>query len=367
MFPRLPYPALLTRLTFTGITALTLLGCDPKTTEVPVPEVRTNSVFIINEGTYNQPNGSVSVFDVAAAKVTSPDIFQAANGRPLLSNVTQSMTVVGQQGYIVANNSNKIEVVTLPSFKSVGTITAGLKLPRYLVAASADKAYVSEWVTPTFPTPGPGRVSVIDLRTNTVTRTIVVGKAPEEMLLAGGKLFVTNSEENTVTVINTATDVVETTLTVGPAPASLALDNNGRLWVLGNGVTNYSNPALSTKGSLTDFAPTPPYTVRKRDFASDLGYLARLRTNGTRDQFYVKTDAAVYRLSPADAALPTKPFLTRGSFDIYGLNIDPNDNTVYVGVAPTFTAPGKFIRYTSAGKAIDSAAVGIGPNGFIFY
>jgi len=367
MLTTLRYSSLITRTALTGAAALALLGCDPDTKETPTPEVRTNSVFVINEGAYGSPTGTVSLFDIASAKVTGLDIFQAANGRPLLSDVTQSMTVVGEHGYIVANNSNKIEVVALPSFKSVATISTGLKLPRYLVAASADKAYVSEWVTPTYPTPGPGRVSIINLKTNTVTGTIAVGKAPEEMLLANGKLFVTNSEENTVTVINTTTDAVETTLTVGPAPASLILDNNGRVWVLGNGVTNYADPALSSKGSLSDFAPTAPYTVRKRDFGTDLGYLARLRTNGTHDLLYVKTDGAILRLTPSDATLPTTPYLTRKSSDIYGLNIDPNDNTVYVGVAPTFSGPGKFIRYNAAGKALDSAAVGIGPNGFIFY
>lgn len=344
---------------------LFLASCNPDDDDQQVvPDVTTNSVFVVNEGSYGTPNGSISLFDVSSKAVTSLDIYQSANGQPLLADVTQSMAVRGNRGYIVANQNSKLTIVSLPDFKRVAVIEAPLSQPRYVVAASEEKAYVSEWIQPTYPTPVVGRVAVIDLRTNTVTRTIQVGKAPEEMLLANGKLFVANSEDNTVSVINTTTDAVEATVTVGTHPSSFAQDRDGRIWTLCVGTTNYTTPTLSVKGSLTDFAASAPYTVRKRDLTYTPGYGARIRRNGTGDQLYLKTGQGVYRVGIADTSLPTAPFLNR---DFYGFDVDPVSNTIYTGVALSYSGPGRMVRYSPAGVALDSATVGILPNGFAFY
>jgi YVTN family beta-propeller protein len=364
--PQLSLPLWLRHAALLGAGTLALVGCNPDDDKPePTPEVKTNSVFVVNEGSFGTPNGSVSLFDVETKRVSAVDIYQAANNQPLLADVAQSMTIANGRGYIVANNNSKLEIVTLPDFKRAATISTPLAQPRYVAVASADKAYVSEWVRPTFPTPVVGRVAVIDLRTNTVTRTIAVGKAPEEMLLANGKLFVANSEDNTVTVINTSTDAVETTLTVGPHPSSLVQDRDGRIWVLSTGSTDYANPANSVKGSLTDFAATAPYTVRKRDFTFTPGYSARLRRNNTGEQLYVLGNNAIYRIGTGDATLPTTALLRRSNF--YGLDVDPNDGTLYVGVALSYSGPGRIVRYQPNGTALDSATVGILPNGFAFY
>ncbi|SHK28482.1 YncE family protein [Hymenobacter psychrotolerans] len=345
---------------------LLLSSCDPDDDDNPVvpPVAATNSVFVVNEGSYGTPNGSISLFDVASKTITAPDIFQAANNRPLLADVAQNMVVRGNRGYIVANQNGRLITVSLPDFREVSTLSSPLAQPRYIAVASDDKAYVSEWIQAPFPAPVVGRVAIINLRTNTVTGTIPVGKAPEEMLLANGKLFVANSEDNTVTVINTNTDVVETTLTVGANPANLVQDANGRIWVLCAGSTDYSNPALSKLGSLSDFTATAPYTVRKRDLTYTPGYGSRVRRNSTGDQLYLKTGSGVFRVGIADATIPTTPFLKRS---FYGLDIDPNNNTIYAGVAVSYSGPGRIVRYNASGTPLDSATVGILPNGFAFY
>lgn len=364
-FSSLSCPSWLRQTTRLAAGALLLSACNPDDDTQPTPEVKTNSVFVVNEGSFGTPNGTVSLFDVESKRVTALDIFKSANnGQDLLADVAQHMAIANGRGYIVANNNSKLVIVSLPDFKLAGTVTTPLAQPRYVVVASADKAYVSEWIQAPYPTPVTGRVAVIDLRTNTVTRTIAVGKAPEEMLLTGGKLFVANGADNTVTVINTATDAVETTLTVGPNPASFAQDRNGRIWVLGNGSTDYVNPANSVKGSLSDFAATAPYTVRKRDFTFTPGYGARLRRNAAGDQLYVRGGGALYRVGITEATLPTTPFIRRS---LYGLDVDPNDGTLYAGIALSYSGPGRIVRYQPNGTPLDSATVGILPNGFAFY
>ncbi|MBG8553471.1 DUF5074 domain-containing protein [Hymenobacter guriensis] len=343
---------------------LLFTACDPDNEPDPVSEGRFTNVYVVNEGAYGTPNGSVSLYDKVSGKITSLNVFKAANGREMLADVAQSMTIAGDRGYIVANNNSKIVVVSLPDFKSVDTIKSTLSQPRYLVAASTDKAYVSEWIQVPYPSAVAGRVAVVDLKTNKVTKTVAVGRLPEEMLLVNGHLFVTNSGDNTVTVINTSTDAVETTLTVGANPASLVQGSDGRVWVLSNGDTDYTTPANSTKGSVSDFAPTAPYTVRRRDLNFTAGYGSRIRRNAKGTVFYLKTAEGVFRMAPTDASLPVTPFLKR---NFYGLDVDPDSDVIYTGVALSYNGPGRMVTYQTGGLPLDSAEVGILPNGFAFY
>ncbi|GAB3233771.1 hypothetical protein GCM10027346_22130 [Hymenobacter seoulensis] len=340
--------------------ALSLASCgsdsDPEAVEVP-----TNSVLIVNEGNFQKANAEVSVFGKTSGSLLYKSAFSAANKRNL-GDVAQSISIKGSTAYIVVNNSNKLEVVSLPNFKSA-TIE-GLKLPRYFEAASADKGYVTETVSYDVPA---GQVSVIDLKTNRVTKSIAVGAQPERLLVAGNRLYVTNSGANTVTVINTTTDEVEGTIPVGDSPNSLVQDRNGNVWVLNGGQTVYNTDytvdyTRTTKGSLSKIVPGQ-LTATTREVSSNLSSPGRLAINGSKDRLYYVYRGGVYSLGVDEATLPTQPLIRR---NFYGLGVDPQDNTIYGGIG-SFTAADKVIRYRANGTAIDSFTVNIGPNGFAFY
>lgn len=63
-----------------------------------------------------------------------------------------------------------------------------------------------------------GSVSVIDLSTNTVVKTIPVGAQPERMEQSGQYIFVTNTNSDTVSVIDSKTNKVVQTIDVKPYP-----------------------------------------------------------------------------------------------------------------------------------------------------
>ncbi|MBC6990905.1 DUF5074 domain-containing protein [Hymenobacter sp. BT491] len=362
MFRTHRFPSFLTRAFLVGVGAFTVFSCND-TDEAAAPLYNLtkdgSNVFVLNEGAFGTPNAEVSLFSKTSRTVVDNHIFNTVNQREL-GDVAQSMLVVGNRGYIVANNSKKLEVVNLTTFQSVATVT-GLEQPRYAVAVSADKAYVSEWVK----RGEQGRVAVLDLRTNTITKTIAVGRQPEHLLLANGKVYVSNSDENTLSVINPATDAVESAISVQDGPNDLVQDKAGNVWVLCTGITRYQTSApyaviSSTPGNLIKFSPAAPTAPTVLPFA---GSPSGLHLNGAADQLYYSYKGGVYRLSTTDAALPATPLIRRS---FYGLGVDPQDNTIYGSVAP-YTAAGKFIRYQANGTAIDSFNVNLLPNGFIFY
>ncbi|OON68112.1 YncE family protein [Hymenobacter sp. CRA2] len=341
-----------------------LFSCEPKKKEDPQPQqpepqaIRHDSVYVVNEGQFGTPNGSVSLY-IKSTKASEKDPFLRVNSRTL-GDVVQSMSVVGNKGYVVVNNGNKVEVVNLPDFRSAGVVT-GLALPRYL-AADNNKGFVTEWVA----YGQTGRVSIVDLRTNAVTTTVPVGKLPEQPLLLNGKLYVPNSDENTLTVINTTSNQVETTLSIADGPNSLAKDAAGNIWVLCSGLTRYNpvppyNVLSSTPGKLVRLNPAAPTTGRlELPFAS--GGATNLQVSPDGQQLYYRYEGAVYRMSAAATALPTTALIRRR---LNGIGVDPTDGTLYGGVG-NYTTDGRTVRYNTSGAPVDSFSVGIGPSGFSF-
>ena len=361
MKPFTAFASLPGRLLLGSAAALTLLACDPDKDPIPgPPPIVTNSVFVINEGNFGRSNAEISLFDKASKSVTNKSLFASANKGKNLGDIAQSMVVRDSLGYIVANNSNRVMVVSLKTFVAKDTIR-GLKLPRYFATTSSGKGYVTETVSYTVPN---GQVSVVDLKTNKVTKSIAVGSQPEQLAVVGSRLYVTNNGGNTVTVINTTTDAVEGTITVGDGPNSVVADRSGRVWVLNSGKIVYNpNPTRLSKGSISQIVPGQ-LTATTREMPSDKSSPGNLTISGGLDQLYYTYLGGVYTLGINDATLPTTPLIKRGSF--YGLGVDPQDGTIYGGLA-SFTASDKVIRFKSTGAAIDSFTVLAGPNGFVFY
>lgn len=362
MFKALRPSPILIRSLLAGVGALAFSACNPDDENKPIYNLSNDgsNVFVLNEGQFGTPNGEISLFNKNSRTVVDNSTFRTVNQRDL-GDVVQSMLVVGERGYIVANNSKKVEVVNLNTFAAVATVT-GLAQPRYTVAAGPDKVYISEWVA----LGQAGRVAVLDTRTNTITKTIAVGRQPEQMLVVGSKAYVPNSDENTISVIDVRTDAVEATLTVQDGPSSLAHDEAGAIWVLCGGITRYS--------------PTPPYpvlsstpaTLVKLNPATGTASLVLpfpsagaegLRLNGARNQLYYRYGGAVYQMKTSETALPSTPLIRRR---FYAVDIDPRDNTIYGSIAP-YSGSGKFIRYQASGAPIDSFNVGLLPNNFLFY
>lgn len=334
-------------------------SCDQENEHQPKGSYESG-VFIVNEGNFNRGNGSISFYN-RNTKTADQDIFKQVNNRPT-GDVIQSLAVHNEKAYIVANNSGKMEVADANTFQSLGTVE-GLMMPRYF-AALQNKGYVTEWVGFS----GNGRVAVVDLKTNTVTKTIPVGGFPEQLLVHNNKLYVANSADNTVSVINTNTDVLETTVTVGDGPNSLAVDANNKIWVLCGGdkvwLPDYSgiDENASTVGSLVRLNPATLAAETTLAFGSKKEAPAKLTANSSKNKLYYTYQGKVFQVDITAAALPVTALINRG---FYGFGVDPATNILY-GSPSSFTANSKVIRYNPSGAAIDSFQAGIGANGFVF-
>jgi len=321
----------------------------------------SKGVFIINEGPFQTGTGTVSFINRENSTIEN-EIFQAVNNRPL-GNVVQSATFHEGKIYIVVNNADKIEIVDAGDFKEVGVIN-GLKLPRFILPVSSSKAYVSQWGTGGLQ----GEIKVIDLNSNTITKTIATGKGAEAMVRKDNFIYVTNGggfdNDNTVTVIDANTDAVVVTLTVGANPNSIQLGSNGHVFVLCSGKWKSDFSSLETKGSLYVIKSNNQNDVVGYNFDSEFSQPNDLVINPASNKLYYNYDGNIYTQDISAGNLQLNSLVSR---NFYSLGYDPATDYLYAGDAGNFSSNGKVLRYNSStGAVLDSFDAGIAPNGFLF-
>lgn len=321
----------------------------------------SEGVFVVNEGNFGTPTGSVSYYHKGSKQVQH-GIFSKENANRPLGDVLQNMTIHDGRAYLVANNSHKIEIVNANTFKSEGVIE-GLKYPRYFAALNNSKGYATEWVN--F---GQGRVAVIDLATRTVVKTIAVGVLPEQLLIANGKLYVINSGGSSIDVINTATDAIEKSITVPDSPKELITDKNSNIWVITGGKIAY-NPDWSvdytktTAGTLS-LINTGTQTVQTTfTFPSNQSRPSNLTISPGKDMLYFNYSGKTYVHNINATSLSTTILINKS---FYGLDVDPRTGQIYGGDANGFTGDGTVYIYNPDGTQAGSFTAGIAPNGFVF-
>lgn len=320
-----------------------------------------NGIYVVNEGAFFAGNAELSFINSSTGDVTN-NLFQSVNGFAA-GDVAQSMTIHQGKGYLIINNSQKIEVMQIPGASSIATIT-GFTGPRYMVS-SGNRGYVSDWSN---------SVKLVDLDQHTIISSIDVGKGPEQLLLVGNRLFVPNSgaydTDSTVTIIDTDSWSVIGTIQVGVNPNSIRKDDHGRIWVLCGGTTgpDYIGGTADDIGGSLWRIDASSLTVDLSLAMGQFDHPTKLQTNAAGTKLYYLNgndgyNGSVYMMDADDNFLPGSATII-GNF--YGIGIDPVSGHVWGSVAPGFTQNGHVLRFDQNGIRMDSIRVGIGPNGFAF-
>ncbi len=315
-------------------------------TETPSERV----VYVINEGNFMGGNGSVTSYDPGSGQV-SQHVFEQQNGFPL-GDIPQSMAVVDGQGYIVVNNSQKVEIVDLENLSAKGTIQ-GFTSPRYLVAVSNTKAYVSDLYA--------DAIAVVDLLERQIAKHIAVSGWTEQIVVTAGKAFVANVDRDLVLVFDTKVDTLLDSIPVSRSPVNMQLDANDKLWVLCNGGIEEDFPALekiSTDSLAVDISLRFPGKTTSPN---------RLVMNGSRDKLYFLNEG-VYEMSVEATALPANAIIPEVDRIFYGLGLDPENNDIFVSDAGDYIQQGTVFIYRNKDLSLKSSfKTGIIPGDFYFH
>lgn len=310
--------------------------------------------FILNEGNFGQSNGSLSFYYFDSSRVEN-NIFERINNRKL-GDVVQSMTLIGDKGYIVINGSGAVEVISLENWKSRGTINIPAGSPRTIIETVNGKAYVTSLYA--------GIVSIIDLEKQTVTGAIPVGTFPDAMVLADDKVFVANGafgQDNSIFIIDPETDQVIDSVIVADGPVSLNVDLAGNIQVFCTGDYGDSeNPDDDTDGGIYTINPKTHEIVQS---VSIPGHPDGAKLDGNGKGYY-SLNGTLY--SYETASVSDEPVAIM-NVSYYGMNIDKVNDRIYVLDAKDFAQAGDLKIYTLSGNLLETYMVDIIPNNAVFY
>ncbi len=345
------------------VISLLVFSCnddEPKPAENEVSE----GFYVINEGAFGGGNASLSYFDRETQTVTN-DIFNTVNGIPL-GDQAQSMTIHGENGYIVVQNSALVHVIDLQSHELIATIDDGLESPRFFLGISDSKGYVSDWGSDGLT----GTIRVIDLESFEVTNTIETGSGTNRLILNGTDVFAVNAggwgRDNTVVVIDSESDAVTNEITILDNPNGIVSDANGDLWVSAAGYTAYDESfnvveEESTPGGIIKLSSDG--TVSDTYAFETLQGVSSLSVSPEGDVLYFLSSGQLFQMNVSDQSLPENS-LSDAFF--YGFGVDPETGNVVGCEAPDFSSNGNIKILSADGMLLDTYEVGIGPNGCAF-
>ncbi|TAF44777.1 MAG: YncE family protein [Sphingobacteriales bacterium] len=325
-------------------------------------------IFVLNEGIFDNNNSTLSYYDYDAKTLTS-DIFKQENNRSL-GDTGNDAQIYGSKMYIVVNGSSTLEILNAKTTKSIKQLdfktTAGVKMEPRFIIFNNDKAFISSY---------DGTVAVLDTATLTIEKYITVGRSPEQMAVANGKLYVANSGgkdypnyDNTVSVIDlkTLTEIKKITVTLNPN--GVAADQYGDVYIKSIGNYDDVSPTLTIIDSKTDAVKTTftNFNGGKMIIAGDFAFFTIAGSPKTKDTpaisgnlkvFNVKTETVEKEKFISDDTFITSP---------YGVNVDNLTGEVFITDAKNYASRGEVFCFDKDGKKKYALTTGISPNGVIF-
>lgn len=306
--------------------------------------------FVVNEGNFLAGNSSLSFFSYDSLKAFN-DLFASNNNRPL-GDVANSMVNFGDNGYIVVNNSGKIEVIDQISFKSKATIT-DLVSPRNMAILNESKAYVTSMYSDS--------ITILNLYSNTVSGYINLGKTSEAIAVSGSTAYVSNwMGGNKVYVINTMLDKVVDSITVGLEPESMVIDRYFRLWVLCTGGWQ------KTQKAEIDLINTGSGRVEQKFIFSTLTDSPSCIAIDGLGTFLYFLNKGVWKMDINSSTLPDKPFIPESGQLFYKIAVNPANGDILITDVVDYVSNGYLLVHRNDGSFASKYRMGVIPGGICF-
>lgn len=338
-------------------------------TEVVYPDPEVGSVkgfFLLNEGNMGNNKATLDYFDYETGIYTK-NIYAERNPGVVkeLGDVGNDIQIYGDKLYAVINCSHFVEVMDVKTARHITQVS--IPNCRYIVF-KGKYAYVSSYAGPVQIDPNArlGYVAKVDTATLQVVGECTVGYQPEEMVIAGNKLYVANSGgyrvpnyDNTVSVIdlNNFTEIKKIKVAINLH--RMELDRYGNIWV-------------SSRGDYYDI-PSKTYVIDSRtDEVTHVLDLPNSNMSRCGDSIYVYSTEWSYHTSSntiSYAIINTKTksivernFIKDGSeknIQIpYGVAVNPETKEIFVTDAKDYVTPGTLYCFSPDGQKKWSVTTG---------
>jgi hypothetical protein len=306
---------------------LSLEACSEKSEEpagIKVPIQAGKMVLICNEGNYRSGNASAGLLNLATGE-WDENAFKTFTGRAL-GDVCQSATLWNGAWWMVVNNSGKIEIVSKENFAPVKTIE-GITSPRFLLPASETKAYLTDLYA--------NKLWIVDGQAMAITGSVAFPGWGEELLQAGGKVWVVNRRKNKLFGLNPATDTWADSIAFPGNLSSIAPASQGRIWV---GFEGNSGTAagISLFNTLTG---EKEKTWLSNQTAMPFAFQSSVSGDSL---FFIQNQVMLLKIQ--DAEWPVADVLDGKTGNFYGLGYDPERRELWASDARDYQQKSRIYR-----------------------
>jgi hypothetical protein len=337
---------------------IVLSSCKKEVVETPVfvSSSLEKGMLVLNEGLFQQNNASISYVHFNSLNVNNL-FFEERTGRPL-GDTGNDLQMYDGKIFVLLNVSSTVEVLdgkTGAPIKQIEMVQNGIpKQPRY-ITFSGNKAYISCY---------DGYVDVLNLNSLTITKRIPVGPNPEQLTIANGKLYVSNSGglnfpnvDSTVSVVSLSTESESKKITVGKNPGPLIVDAEGDIYVISRGDFSSIPSRLSKISSVTD-TKVQSYLFDAERFC--------LVDNDLLVSYQSGSNTKVLKFNTLSETVTNLDF---GNFSgiqtFYGMQY--SNNKIYCFDAQGYVNTGFVNEYDGNGNFIRKFSVGLIPNHILIY
>ncbi len=289
---------------FLAVAALSLTGCDLFGSNDDEGRRVTTDVVIANSGNFSAQDGSLTLYSPTDSAATLRDIEVA-----FINSLAQHNGRLFVVDNTASDNAGKITSFDTDQLEQIDQIS-NPRPPRYVAFPGDDKGYITNQRFDENFNAQPSTVSVVDLVDNSVTKQVDVGRSPQGMGVAGGKVFVANAADGTLSVLDADADTVNTTLSLPDcaSPKSVFVDDENEVAVVCQGGGEQASEVL--------FLSPIEETIKDRvELGAPIG-----SANGSQSAYYSEGAEELYTISGSQA------FGGNGTGEIF--RIDTNANAL---------------------------------------
>ena len=322
-----------------------MTNCSKESHEIDIP---SNRVLILNEGTFNFGNASLSLYNMTENTIQN-NIYKTINNIDL-GDVAQSMKVIKDEIFIVVNNSAKIEILDKKTLKQKRTISIPNSSPRYIESIDDSTIIVTELYA--------DKLWIIHSNSGNIIQTISTNGWTEQLQKVGTKIFIVQkkrfnkaSTQNALLVYeNNTLSTVQTSKEIN----SFCIQNNN-LIALFSADNQQNLPA-----EIAIFNTTTNQWILGYQFAQN-EQPSSIKTNILTNEimFYMN---GIYTYSNNAITKKINTQLT----NFYAFDISPYNGDIYLSDAKDFVQSATISRYNAAGSKIHEFTSGVNSNNFLF-
>lgn len=306
-------------------------------------------MYILNGGNSEANNASLSFYDFTTGAVVS-DVYKDANHSGL-GDSGEQILIYGSKTYITVTTSNRVVVLDQKHrlVRSIEPKEGETPMnPRRMVAHEG-KIYLTYFYG--------HQVAILDTATLKIEKTVKVGRYPEQLTVANGKLYVANSGGldfpnygKTVSVINPSSLQVEKTIDVLLNPVQITSDSQGDVYVISMGdYGDVKNTLQRIDGKTNEV--TKIDNASRMTIVNDKLYYIYAQWGDTQANFKVYdalTEKVVNENFITDGTVfPTATDKSGPSLE--ALSVDPATGKIYITETP-FGSTSTLYIFSAAGK-----------------